>query len=163
MRGRIDGESILRRAGCEQKVIAHCRAVCRLAEKYSKHPFIDIELVKAGAMLHDVGRAWSHGIDHAQVGADYLRKIGIPEEVALIVERHIGAGMTADECREEGLSPVDRIPETVEEKIVAHADNLIRGDREITLEERLRRSSGLPEKVLLRIKKLAEEIEPLRK
>jgi len=85
VRGRIDAESVLRTAGCDEKVIAHCRAVCRLAGKYSKHNFIDAELVSVGAMLHDVGRAWSHGMEHAQVGADYLRKIGIPEEVALIV------------------------------------------------------------------------------
>ena len=42
-----------------------------------------------------------------------------------IVERHIGAGITADEAGRLGLPFRDYIPATLEQKVVSHADNLI--------------------------------------
>ncbi len=78
---RVD---ILRRAGCSEGVIAHCRAVCSLALTFSESPTADRELVREGAMLHDIGRSRTHSIAHAQVGAVLLREMGIREDVVRI-------------------------------------------------------------------------------
>ena len=96
-------------------------------------------------------------------GAEYCRKNGIDESVCLIIERHIGGGLTAFECESAGLSPIDRIPLTLEEQIVAHADNLVRGTTVITIDERVKRSQDqqFPKESIARIVSLAEKIEKL--
>jgi uncharacterized protein len=121
-------EDVLEKAGCDQGVIEHCRAVRESARRYLT-PLTDRDLVEWGAMLHDIGRAATHGIDHGQVGAELVRHLGFPEEVARIVERHVGAGLSADECTLLRLIPRDCVPRTLEEKTVAHADNMVEGTR----------------------------------
>lgn len=158
----LDPISLLKKSGCPENVIEHCIAVRNLAMFFAKNAPADPYLVETGALLHDIGRCKTHTVAHGQAGADICRGYGLPEEICLIVERHIGAGLPADECMNEGLKPIDCIPRTVEEKIVAHADNLISGTEEITLEERLRRSAGILESAKKRIKDLADEIEIYR-
>lgn len=116
---------LLEKAGCSEDVIAHCGAVHRLAMKIAKLCNADLKLVSAGALLHDIGRSRTHGIRHAVEGAKIARKLGLPKAIVLIIERHIGAGLTRDEAVELGLPPKDYMPLSLEEKIVAHADNLI--------------------------------------
>ena len=155
-------EKILLDAGCRPKVIAHCRAVTDCALEYAgKNPEIDSDLVLAGAMLHDIGRGSTHTIHHAQVGADLLRSRGYPEELARIVECHTGAGLTADECTLLGLAPRDCIPKTAEEKIVAHADNLIAGHRRVSIEDSIGSAIHLPKKARKRMYQLASDVELL--
>jgi len=137
-------------------------AVRTLAIRFCEISGADSDLVEWGAMLHDIGRTRSHGLDHGQIGADMCREMSIPENIARIVECHIGAGLTAEECRREGLKEIDCVPSTLEEKIVAHADNLIRGTEEISLEQRLRYSKDLPEEIKKRMITLAKEIECYR-
>ncbi len=104
-------EQQLREAGCSEKVITHCRAVRDVALEYAqRNTLVAVNLVREGAMLHDIGRGASHTILHAQRGADLLRAQGISEEVARIVECHTGAGLTADECTILRLSPRDCMP-----------------------------------------------------
>ncbi|ENN95716.1 metal dependent phosphohydrolase, partial [Methanocaldococcus villosus KIN24-T80] len=86
---------------------------------------VDLNLVKIGGLLHDIGRSKTHGIDHGVVGANILRSYGFDERIALIAERHIGAGITKEEAIALGLPAKDYVPISLEEKIVAHADNLI--------------------------------------
>ncbi len=133
--------ALLKRAGCEENVIRHVKAVAALAVKMAERCGADVELVRAGALLHDIGRGKTHGIEHAVVGAQMLREWGYPEELARIVERHIGAGITAEEAKALGLPERDYIPETLEEKIVAEADNYAgEGEDGIrALSERLRK------------------------
>lgn len=95
---------------------------------------MDLDLVKAGAMLHDVGRSRTNGIKHAIIGANILRENGVQPEIVKIVERHIGAGITREEAELMGLPARDYLPITLEEKLVAHADNLIHGTREVDLD-----------------------------
>lgn len=155
-------ENLLREAGCSEKVIAHCRAVRDVALEYAqKNPLVSAELVREGAMLHDIGRGKSHTILHAQRGADLLRSKGFSEEVARIVECHTGAGLTADECTLLGLTPRDCIPLTTEEKIVTHADNLIDGRRRVSSEESIAAAIHLPRNVRHRMYRLAQEVELL--
>jgi len=134
---------MLERAGCSKKVIEHLKQVEKIAaaiarkmiarceaaapqeeERAMCRVFVDVDLVRAGALLHDIGRGRTHGMHHAVAGAELARELGLPEELALIIERHIGAGVEREEAVRLGLPPRDYLPLTVEEKIVAHADNL---------------------------------------
>jgi len=155
-------EQLLRDAGCSEKVLAHCKAVYDVALEYAQRDtLVAVDLVREGAMLHDIGRGSSHTILHAQQGADLLRAQGISEEVARIVECHTGAGLTADECTLLGLSPRDCIPRTTEEKIVTHADNLIEGRKRVIIDESIASAIHLPKKVRRRIYHLAQDVELL--
>jgi len=60
------------------------------------------------------------------------------------------------------LLPRDCMPRTAEEKIVAHADNLVKGTRVITLDERLLYAIALPERQRRRIYRLGVEVELFR-
>jgi len=59
---------------------------------------VDIELVSVGALLHDVGRGYTHTIAHGVVGSCIAHRFGFPKEVCLIIERHIGGGIDAEEA-----------------------------------------------------------------
>ncbi|AXV39627.1 TIGR00295 family protein [Methanobacterium sp. BAmetb5] len=127
---------ILQEFNCPPFVIAHSRAVLSRAIKM-KMEFeleVDMELVKTGALLHDVGRSQTNGIKHAVVGAELLKERGFSREIVNIVERHIGAGISREEAKVLGIPPKDYMPLTLEEKLVAHADNLIHGTQEVDLE-----------------------------
>ena len=125
---------ILKDLNCPTHLINHSKAVCRKALKLSSNFDVDIELVETGALLHDIGRSKTNGIDHAVVGAKILKDMGFPDSVASIALRHIGAGIPKEEAVQLGLPPKDYIPLTLEEKIVAHADNLTHWDKEVDLD-----------------------------
>jgi uncharacterized protein len=155
-------EQLLREAGCSEKVLTHCRAVTGVALEYAgRNPLVSGDLVLGGAMLHDIGRGISHTISHAQSGADLLRSRGINEMIARIVECHTGAGLTADECTLLGLFPRDCIPETTEEKIVCHADNLIEGRKRVNIDTSILSAIHLPRKVRKRMYRLSLDVELL--
>jgi uncharacterized protein len=126
---------ILKSLHCPSYLIEHSFAVCRKAVKLSSNfDFIDLELVKTGAILHDIGRCKSNRIDHAIVGSKILKKIGFSDEISNIALRHIGAGIPKEEAIELGLPPEDYIPVTLEEKVVAHADNLVHWNSEVDID-----------------------------
>lgn len=126
---------LLRRENTPENVIQHCIAVCRKAMKIAANfDNADKDLIRKGALLHDIGRSRTHGITHAVVGAEIAREHGYPDEVVNIIERHIGAGITAEEAVKLGLPEKSYVPQTLEEKIVAHADNLISGTEEVDLD-----------------------------
>jgi len=161
---RESPEILLRKQGCGAGVIAHCKAVTACAKDISADcPFVDQRLVEKGAMLHDIGRCITHSIAHAQEGAALCRHIGIEEPVARIVECHTGAGLTADECTLLGLLPRDCMPVTAEERIVAHADNLIAGARRTTIFDTLGSAIHLQKKTRRKIYRLALDVEILCK
>jgi uncharacterized protein len=157
-------DRILHDAGCSRRVTGHCHRVRETAlGMVDPGGVVDPELVNAGALLHDIGRGITHSIGHAQAGAEYCGEIGLPAEVALIVERHTGAGLTADECTLLRLLPRTCVPETMEEKIVASADNLVKGTREITITGRMESALTLNRKVKRRIYRLWLETEQFRR
>jgi uncharacterized protein (TIGR00295 family) len=124
--------TLLREAGCAPEVIDHCLAVEALAVSIAERCTNDratLELVSRGALLHDIGRGVTHGIGHAVEGSDILRAKELDDRLALIVERHIGAGLSLEEAAMQGLPPRSYMPVTLEEKVIAHADNLM-GERE---------------------------------
>lgn len=159
----------LYKAGCSSEVIKHSLAVADLALEISKAierngVDIDADLVEAGALLHDIGRSRTHRIDHAVVGASMVRGMGFPEDVARIVEVHIGAGIPAEEAGRLGLPKKDYLPIALEEKIVAYADKLIDRDYRITPGEFARRLSqvlGPKHPALSRFWRLHEELSGL--
>ena len=132
--GKFLTVKILKRLNCPDHLINHSKAVCKKALKLSSNFDVDIELVKTGALLHDIGRSRTNGIDHAIMGAKILKELGFSEDIANIALRHIGAGISKEEAIKLGLSPQDYIPLTLEEKIVAHADNLVHWDSEVDLD-----------------------------
>lgn len=131
--------ALLRKYGASEDVIRHVKMVRDYAmEIAEQNPAADRELVEAGAILHDIGRSRSHGIDHGLIGAAILKEEGVDERIVRIVERHVGAGLTRDEATWLGLPPGDYLPETIEEKIVCHADNLIGNVSRISIHDAIR-------------------------
>jgi len=92
----------------------------------------DWGLVMAGSLLHDIGRSVDNGIMHALIGSEIVRKMGFSEELVGVIKKHTGAGLDDVDARDMGLPPGDYMPRTIEEKIVAHADNLVSDDRVIS-------------------------------
>ncbi len=154
---------ILKKVGCPENVIKHSIAVYNKAleiARKSKIP-VDIELIQIGALLHDIGRSRTHGIDHGVVGAEIAKALGYDERVIRIIERHIGAGIPKEEAEKLGLPSKDYMPETIEEKIVAYADNLTLGNKYITFKEALeefKRRLGNNHAAIKRFIKLHDEI-----
>jgi len=100
---------------------------------------VDRELVRRGGFFHDIGRSRTHDIGHALAGVEIGRSLGFSEQLLLIIERHIGAGITASEAVRLGLPEKEYLPMTPEEKIVSYADNLVSGVREMPYYEALDR------------------------
>ena len=71
------------------------------------------DLIKKGALLHDIGRSKTHGITHAVEGVEIARKYGYTQDVLNIIERHIGAGITEEEAVELGLPKKSYLPQTL--------------------------------------------------
>ncbi len=114
---------ILSQYGTPKHVIAHCLAVKnRAVELWEKlrHKGItlNLKLIKAAALLHDIAKTEK---DHAQVGANVIKSMGY-KAVADIVEVHMH------------LKDFDG---TIDEKALVYiADKLVIGDKKCTLEDR---------------------------
>jgi tRNA (cytidine56-2'-O)-methyltransferase len=153
---------LLKEAGCSEEIINHCKAVRKVAIRIAKKAHADIPLVEAGALLHDIGRSKTQGIMHGVEGAKIAQKLGLSISIVNIIERHLGAGIPKEEAAELGLPVKDYMPVTLEEKIVAHADNLIENDREHPIEMEVEKAlqKGHP-KHAERLMKLHEELSLL--
>jgi uncharacterized protein len=160
---------ILSEAGCSKRVIAHCKAVSTLAVKFAeaceKNGLdLDMELVEVGALLHDIRRSKTHGVDHAVVGVEIAESLNLPESVVSIIERHIGGGISAEEAKDLGLPVKDYFPVTLEEKLVAYADKLIERSHVVPIERTIKQFSrklGGHHPAINRIIRLHEELVPL--
>jgi uncharacterized protein (TIGR00295 family) len=153
---------LLKIAGCSKEVINHCIAVRDIAVKIAKKADVNIELVEAGSLLHDIGRSKTHGIHHAIEGVKIAKKLNLDESIIRIIECHIGAGILSKDAKELGLPVKDYLPVSLEEKIVCHADNLVNGNKrqpvEIEVEKALTR--GLKE-YAIRLVNLHKELSEL--
>ncbi|MDR3102728.1 MAG: HDIG domain-containing protein [Methanocalculaceae archaeon] len=147
-------------AGCDEDVVKHCAVVAETASRFFGDS-VDVDLVYMGSMMHDIGRSVTHSLSHAQVGARICRERGEADALVEIVLRHTGAGLDADECTLLGLAPIDCVPRTLEEKIVAHADNLVKGSTVIPIEERMMRIAHLPRRSKQRFWRLTMDVELL--
>lgn len=159
----------LREAGCSPEVISHSLAVERkaleIARRISENGHaVDLERVELGAILHDIGRSKTHGIEHGLRGAEILREKGLDEFVGF-AEGHMGAGIPASEAKKLGLPERDFMSRTLEEKIVAYADKLVAGAGNIPFEEareQLKAQLGADHPALKRLDALHAEIQKLQ-
>jgi uncharacterized protein len=105
-------------------VYTHCVIVCRIAESLAGEE--DLALVRAGALLHDLGvyRVDGEYIRHGLLGHGMLRDLGFPETLCRFCSCHTGVGITAGDVRRQNLPiPVgDYVAETAEERLVMYAD-----------------------------------------
>ena len=140
----------------------------------------DLEIISAGAMLHDIGIRFCNapglgcfGDDdyllHGILGAEHIRFLGFEgcETFARICERHTGSGLTALEIVSGGLPLPERdfLPETVEEKIICLADKFFSksGDMQEKSLESVRKSMAkFGEEPLKRFDDLCAELLQLR-
>ena len=119
--------------GCKKRVVVHCCTVRAVADEIvAGIPDADRDLVVAGALLHDIGRSVDHSIMHAHLGAEIAERRGLPPEIVEIIRKHTGAGLDDQDVEELGIPPGDYMPRTLEEKIVAHADNMVSDNRVVT-------------------------------
>ena len=118
-------------------VYTHCRIVRDIALDLidARQLPIDRELVRAGAMLHDIGvyplftevgalRGGVSYIVHGVEGEKLLRQEGFPEVVCRFAAHHTGTGLTRRQIIERALPlpPADYMAETDEELLVMYAD-----------------------------------------
>ena len=150
---------ILREAGCEEEIIKHAESVAQIAVKMAKLCDADVDLVRVGALLHDIGRTVTHGPEHGYHGGVILRGLCFPEKIVSVVERHVGGGLDSKEVASLGLPKKDFVPKTIEEKIVCIGDKMIEENRRAPIEREIRKlkKKGL-NKAAKRITDLYSEI-----
>jgi uncharacterized protein len=157
----------LRQSGCLRNVIKHCEAVAELAVEIANACKengleVDSELVEIGALLHDIGRAKTHSVHHAVMGAEIAESLGLPEPVISIIKRHVGGGITAREAKKLGWPMDIYAPQTLEEKIVSYADKLIEGSKRVPIERTIKNfSRELPPSAIAKIRRLHMEMSAL--
>jgi uncharacterized protein len=158
---------ILNQHNCPPQVIHHCLAVSALAMEIAnklkaKGCTVDLALVEAGALLHDLGRSKTHGVEHGLVGGQIAQSIGLPESVVHIIQRHVGAGITDEEADWLEFPQGNYVPTTLEEKIVCYADKRIDHDKETPIEVEIQKlqASGYVE-AAERVRNLHVEITHL--
>ena len=116
-------------------VYGHCLVVCEIAEQLlAAAGDVDGCLVRAGALLHDIGVYGLYDdageIDHASyirhgvLGHELLAREGLPERICRFASHHTGVGISGDDVIRQGLPlPVaDYMAETREEMLVMYAD-----------------------------------------
>jgi ribonuclease Y len=69
---------------------AHAIEAAKLAGMMAEELGADADVARAGALLHDIGKAVDFETEgtHASIGADICRRYGIPAEVIMCVEAH---------------------------------------------------------------------------
>jgi len=137
-----------------------------ISEKISKVK-LNEELIEIGGLLHDIGRAKTHGFNHALIGGKMLRERGFSENLARICETHILGGLDKEDAKEVDLPEKDYLPVSLEEKIICLADKYIAGTKDVRLEQRFEKwfskygKTRILVKAKRRIEQLKKEIESL--
>lgn len=122
-----------------QVLLRHSRAVAALAVAVAgtlrqQGETVDLKFVEAAALLHDIGILHTdaptlgcHGplpyLAHGIKGREMLEAAGLPRH-ALVCERHIGIGLSAEEilAQQLPLPARDMLPLSLEEQIITYAD-----------------------------------------
>lgn len=73
-----------------QNQLSHAVEVSRLAAVLAAELGANIEIAKAGALLHDLGKALDHNVDgtHAQIGAEFAKRFGVNPKVINAIASH---------------------------------------------------------------------------
>jgi len=69
---------------------AHAIETAHVAGMIAAELGADVDVAKAGGLLHDIGKAIDHEIEgtHAAIGAEFLKRYGIPENIVNCVASH---------------------------------------------------------------------------
>lgn len=73
-----------------QNQLAHAVEVARLSAVLAAELGADVEVARAGGLLHDLGKAMDHNTEgtHAQLGADFARRYGVSSKVVNAMASH---------------------------------------------------------------------------
>jgi ribonuclease Y len=73
-----------------QNQLAHAVEVARLSAVLAAELGGDVEVARAGGLLHDLGKAMDHNTEgtHAQLGADFARRYGVNSRVVNAMASH---------------------------------------------------------------------------
>lgn len=120
------------RTSYSQNVLEHSIEMSHLAGMIAAEIGADVQVAKAGALLHDIGKALDHEVQgtHVEIGRKILQKFGVSEEIIKAMQAH------------HGEYPY----ETVESVIVQTADAISGarpGARRDTLDHYIKRLSEL--------------------
>jgi hypothetical protein len=88
--------------------LAHQAQVLAVVKAY----FPDDPTAQMGALIHDLGRPFSFGIEHIPIGYDIARSLGFGDEMASIALLHHGWGMGPTE---EGLQTFNMLADREQE------------------------------------------------
>jgi len=119
-------------------VYTHCLIVCGIVEQLHSRSAagreLDLNLARAGSLLHDVGvyRLYDdaghldrgHYIRHGILGYELLQEEGFPEEICRFASHHTGVGLSREDviAQRLPLPPADYLADTGEERLVMYAD-----------------------------------------
>lgn len=116
-------EYVKEKLSCSAHDLEHVFRVYNLALKIAEGEEVDMEVLKAAVLLHDIARVEEDkdntgSINHAELGAvmagEFLRTIDFPESKIPLVEN----------CIRIHRYRTDRKPQSIEEKILFDADKL---------------------------------------
>ncbi|MBG0784366.1 MAG: ribonuclease Y [Anaerolineaceae bacterium] len=73
-----------------QNQLAHAIETAKIASVIAAELGADVEVAKAGAFLHDLGKAMDHNTEgtHAQIGAEFAERHGIGPRVVNVIAAH---------------------------------------------------------------------------
>ncbi|MBI4199618.1 MAG: ribonuclease Y [Chloroflexi bacterium] len=83
-----------------ENILQHAIEVSLLAGILASEVGANVEVAKAGGLLHDIGKALSHEVEgpHAEIGADVAQKYGIPEAIRQAIMEHHSEDMGSVEA-----------------------------------------------------------------
>ncbi len=73
-----------------QNQLAHAVEVARLSAVLAAELGADVEVARAGGLLHDLGKSMDHNTEgtHAQLGADFARRYGVNSKIVNAMASH---------------------------------------------------------------------------
>jgi uncharacterized protein len=111
-----------------------CGIVEQLHSRSAAGRELDVNLARAGSLLHDIGvyRLYDDAghldrgnyIRHGILGDELLQEEGFPEVICRFASHHTGVGLTRDDviAQRLPLPPADYLADTGEERLVMYAD-----------------------------------------
>lgn len=117
------------------------------AARKAPHHKPDLRFIEEAAFLHDIGIFKTNTpqlgcfgahpyVCHGFLGRELLEKAGLPEH-ALVCDRHMGTGISAEEIAKAGL-PIparDMIPLSIEEQVICYADKFFSKDGDLIVKK----------------------------
>ena len=75
-----------------QNVLKHSIEMAKLAALMAEEVGADVQTVKQGALLHDIGKALDQDMEgtHVQIGKQIAKKFNLPEKIVNAIEAHHG-------------------------------------------------------------------------